>query len=223
MEGMELTDLYIESFITVLKVLSSVAVISISLGSILAVTLAYKNQFLRALVRAYLVYSRGTPVLIHVMLVYFGLPQFGINLDPITAGIVGLGINHSGYCAEIIRSGMKAVAFEQIEAAYDLGCKPLFTILQISLPQAFLISIPTLTNELISILLNTSILSAITVMEFTHVTQLAVSSTFKPFTFYFVLSIIYISMSSLFQYASSYLEIKVGVPGKSSRRNIDVP
>ncbi len=202
-------NLYMDAIIIVLSVLMWVSLLSFIFGIILSIALIHINPILKRFSALFIIYARGTPVLIHVLLIYFGFPQFGIKLSPLIAGVVALTINHSAYCAEIVRGGMQTIPFDQIEAASDLGCKSSAVIWKILLPQAIPSSLPALTNEIISILRNTSILSAITVVELTHVTQLAISSTFQPFLFYFILSSIYILLSFIIQAIFKVIEKRI--------------
>jgi len=145
----------------------------------------------------YLWFIRGTPVLTQIFLIYFGLPQIGIRLDPFTAGVVALGVNGGAYVAEIIRGGLLAIPKGQRESALALGMSYAQTMRQIILPQVIRVIIPPITNDAATTLKNTSLLSTITIMELMLQTQVVISSTFRPFEFYILVSLIYLAMTTV--------------------------
>ena len=130
-------------------------------------------------------------------LIYFGLPQIGIRLDPFTAGVVALGVNGGAYVAEIIRGGLLAIPKGQRESALALGMSYAQTMRQIILPQVIRVIIPPITNDAATTLKNTSLLSTITIMELMLQTQVVISSTFRPFEFYILVSLIYLAMTTV--------------------------
>lgn len=154
----------------------------------------------------YIWFIRGTPTLIQVFLIYFGLPQIGIRLSPFTAGVLALGINSGAYVAEIIRGGLSAIHPGQRESALALGFSPAETMRTIILPQVFRIILPSITNEAISTLKNTSLLSTITVVELTLYAQTLIASTFRPFEFYIAVALIYLALTSILTFVASWLE-----------------
>lgn len=156
--------------------------------------------------RFYIWFIRGTPTLIQVYLVYFALPQFGIQMSPFTAGVLALGINSGAYVAEIFRSGLNAIPKGQMESAKALGMTYFQAMHRIILPQVIRIILPAITNEGISMLKNTSLLSTITVVELTLQTQIIIARTFRPFEFYIVASILYLVMTTVLSYFSDKLE-----------------
>lgn len=174
----------------------------------LAAALAQRSHLypVRALAAFYIWFIRGTPALIQIFIVYFGLPQLGIRLSPLTAGILALGINSGAYVAEIIRSGLSAIPRGQTESSLALGFSPAQTMRTIILPQVFRIIVPSMTNEAISILKNTSLLSTITVVELTLYAQTLISATFRPFDFYIAVAVIYLALTSVLTRLAAWLE-----------------
>jgi len=128
-------------------------------------------------------FVRGTPLLTQIFLIYFGLPQIGIDLDPFGAGVVALGVNGGAYVAEIIRGGLLSIPKGQSESATALGMTYFQLMRGIVLPQVIRVIIPPITNDAATTLKNTSLLSTITIMELALQTQVIVSSTFRPFNF----------------------------------------
>ena len=151
-------------------------------------------------------FVRGTPLLTQIFLIYFGLPQIGIDLDPFGAGVVALGVNGGAYVAEIIRGGLLSIPKGQSESATALGMTYFQLMRGIVLPQVIRVIIPPITNDAATTLKNTSLLSTITIMELMLQTQVIVSSTFRPFEFYILVSIIYLLLTSVFMVALRWVE-----------------
>jgi His/Glu/Gln/Arg/opine family amino acid ABC transporter permease subunit len=154
----------------------------------------------------YIWFIRGTPALIQIFIVYFGLPQFGIRLSPFVAGVVALGFNGGAYVAEIIRSGLSAIPKGQMESSLALGMSRFDAMFRIILPQVVRIILPAVTNEAISTLKNTSLLSTITVVELTLYAQTIIATTFRPFEFYIATAVIYLVLTTLLTQVSGWME-----------------
>jgi His/Glu/Gln/Arg/opine family amino acid ABC transporter permease subunit len=149
---------------------------------------------------------RGTPALVQVFVVYFGLPQLGINMSPLVAGVITLGLNSGAYVAEIIRGGLMAIPKGQYESPIALGLSHFQSMRRIILPQVSRIILPSLTNEAISTLKNTSLLSSITVVELTFHAQIVIARTFQPFHFYIMAAVFYLAMTTVLTQLSAFLE-----------------
>jgi len=141
-----------------------------------------------------------------VFIVYFGFPQLGVKLSPFVAGTLALGISSGAYVAETIRSGLVAIPKGQMESSLALGMSRTDAMCRIILPQVFRIILPSLTNEAISALKNTSLLSTISVVELTLYTQLVIASTFRPFDFYIASAFLYLVMTTILSKISAWLE-----------------
>lgn len=174
----------------------------------LAAALAQRSKFksVRAAAAFYIWFIRGTPTLIQVFIIYFGLPQLGVHLSPFAAGVIALGVNSGAYVAEIMRGGLTAIPRGQTESALALGFGPGETMRTIILPQVFRIVLPAITNEAISTLKNTSLLSTITVVELTLYAQTLIAATFKPFEFYIAVAVIYLVLTTVLTILASWLE-----------------
>ena len=201
---------------------TTVLVVELALASILvswacgfAAALAQESPS-RALdrsARLYIWFVRGTPTLIQIFIVYFGLPQLGLRLSPYVAGVLALGINSGAFVAEIIRSGLNAVPKHQRESARALGMRWPLEMRLVVLPQVVRITLPALTNEAITLLKNTSLLSTITVMELTLFSQMAIARTFRPFEFYIAAALIYLVLTTVLAAGASAL----GRPSRAGR------
>lgn len=154
----------------------------------------------------YVWFTRGTPAMIQIFAVYFGLPQFGLGMSPFLAGVITLGLNSGAYVAEIIRGGLMAIPQGQYESPVALGLSRAQAMRRIILPQVARIILPSITNEAVATLKNTSLLSAITVVELTFHAQIVIARTFQPFHFYILAALIYLVLTTLLTRLSTYLE-----------------
>ncbi len=161
---------------------------------------------LRALAAAYIYVIRGTPLLIQLFLIYFGLPSLGLNLPAFTAGIIGLTINSSGYVGEIVRGGIEAVPKGQWEASKVLGLSYIHTMRYIILPQAIRNMLPAIGNEFVTLIKESSLLSTLAITELTMVGQQVRSVTYASFETFIVVGIIYLVMTSITSFALQYIE-----------------
>lgn len=188
--------------------LITIATIALSWVFGLLAVLGKRSDFmlLRAIASFYVWFIRGTPALIQVFIIYFGLPQIGLNPSPFLAGVIALGLNSGAYVAEIIRSGLLAIPKGQFESSQALGMSHPETMVRIVLPQVFRIILPPLTNEAIAALKNTSLLSTITVVDLTLYAQTIISTTFRPFQFFIATAVIYLVMTTLLTQLSSWME-----------------
>jgi polar amino acid transport system permease protein len=138
---------------------------------------------------------RGLPIIVQLFYIYFVLPDFGIQLSAMQAGVIGLGIAYSAYQAENFRAGIQAIDHGQIEAAESIGMRGLMIMRRMVLPQAFRIALPPYGNTLVMMLKDSSLVSTITVAEMTRQGQLIASSTFENMTVYTLVALLYLSMS----------------------------
>lgn len=164
------------------------------------------NRLVSAPADFYVWFIRGTPSLIQIFIIYFGLPQIGIRMSPFVAGVVALGLCSGAYVAEVVRAGLMAIPKGQWESARAIGMAPALMMRRIILPQVIRIIVPPLTNEAINTLKNTSLLSAITVMELTLFTQMAIAATFRPFDFYIMAALLYLVMTTLLSRFATWFE-----------------
>jgi His/Glu/Gln/Arg/opine family amino acid ABC transporter permease subunit len=172
-----------------------VAAISLALGLILAIpagiVLNSPPSLLHHLVRLLVDFVRGTPVLIQLFFVYFGAPQMGIKLSPVTSAIITLTINASAYMAEVIRSGLMAIEPGQRAAGAALGLNRVQTFRWVVWPQAFRIAMPPLVNSSVALLKDTALISVIAVAEVIREAQSIISVTYDPMRFYFIVALMF--------------------------------
>ncbi len=143
--------------------------LAILFGLILALVYLYAPQPLAWLSRAYVELFRGTPLLIQLYLIFYGLPNLGIRLSPLTAAIIGLGLNYAAYEAENYRAGIQSIPRGQMEAALSLGMSRAQSLRYVIVPQAMRLVIPPVTNAFIALFKDSSIVSVITMVELTKV------------------------------------------------------
>ena len=143
--------------------------VAVLLGLALALLALYGPRPLPWLARAYVEVFRGTPLLIQLYLIFYGLPSIGIRLSPLVAAVVGLGLNYAAYEAENYRAGIQSIPRGQMEAALSLGMTRAQALRHIIVPQAMRLVIPPVTNDFIALFKDSSIVSVITMVELTKV------------------------------------------------------
>jgi polar amino acid transport system permease protein len=186
-------------------------VLSIFGGIPMAMAVLSRHAPLRKPV-AFLVWLlRGTPLLLQLYMIYFGLPKIGVYLTPITSGILGLSLHYSVYNADVIRAGIVSIEVGQHEAARSLGLSKLQTMRKIILPQALRNVTPALGNNFIALLKESALVSIITVPELTLSAQLGISETFRPFEFYFAAGAIYYAINSVLELCLKRVEMKTAM------------
>lgn len=152
------------------------------------------NVLLRGIGSLYVEVIRGTPLLLQLVYIYYVLPSFGINLDPLLAAIVGLTLNYTAYMSEVYRGGILAVPKSQWEAAATVGMTKARAFHRIVLPQALRIVTPALGNYFISLFKDTALASVVTVQELTFTGQIISARSYQYFTIYTVTGILYLAV-----------------------------
>ncbi len=201
-------NLLLGSLWTIAIVLAS-AVISFFGGILLAVIALYAPAIVRYPFRAFSFLFMGTPLLLQLFLIYFGLIQIGIDLPAFVAGIIGLGLHYAVYNSDIIQSGILAVDKGQHEGSRTLGLSRWQTIRKIIVPQAVRVVIPPIGNNMIALLKDSALVSVIGVTELTLTSQLAISNTFRPFEFYLAAAACYYVINLAFEFALRRIERSV--------------
>ena len=170
-----------------------------ALGFVMAILLAFLRTAgarpIRMAIAAYVELIRNTPFLIQLFIIYFSLPAVGIRLDAITAALLGMSLNFSGYATEIVRSGIEAVPRSQIDAGHSLGFTRLQIFRHVIAFPALRAVYPALASQFVLLMLGSSIVSAIAAEELTAVTNTLQSMTFRAFEFYFVATGLYLLMA----------------------------
>ena len=193
-------------------------IISFSLALVIAVVAAlvqFANiQGLKQIARFYIWIFRGTPLLVQLFVVFFGLSRVGIVLDPFPAAVIVFSLNEGAYCAETIRAALESVPKGQLEAGLCAGLSYLQTILRDVLPQAMRTAFPPLSNSLISMVKDTSLAANITVTEMFMVTQRIVARTYEPLLLYLEVGLIYLIFSTVLTKLQAVGEKKLGSYGQ---------
>ena len=181
-------------------------------GTLIAIARLSQSAPLRWLTRAYVDFFRGTPLLVQIFMIYFGLPAlfqgvgFSFNLDRFPAAVVALSLNSSAYLAEIIRGGIQSIETGQWEASESLGMGSIQTLRYIIFPQAFRRMLPPLGNEFITLLKDTSLVAVIGFEELFRRGQLIVATNYRAFEIYAAVALIYLVLTLLSSKVFSFLE-----------------
>lgn len=177
------------------------------IGLVMALFRLSKSKILYWIAKLFIDAIRGTPILVQLYFIYFGLTSFKwISMEPITAGIIAISINAAAYIAEIIRAGIQSVDKGQAEASRSLGFTAKQTMRYIILPQALRRMLPTFANQAIISLKDTSLLSAIGIAELTQQTEIAVAKTYDVFTLWLAAGVMYFILIYLLTLLSNYIE-----------------
>ena len=196
-----LADSFSRILIPGLTMTIPLTVISFALAMVIAVAVALVQfahvRVLTPLARFYIWVIRGTPLLVQLFVVFYGLPDVGIILEPFTAAVIVFSINEGAYCAETMRAALESVPAGQIEAGYCEGMSYLQIMRRIVLPQAFRTAFPPLSNSLIAMVKDTSLASNITVMEMFMATQRIAARTYEMLPLYCEVGLIYLLFSTV--------------------------
>ena len=169
--------------------------LALVLGLIAALGRLSRHWLPRAIAGFYIEVIRGTPLLVQLFIVYYGLPTYGIRLDPFTAGFLTLGVHYGAYLSEVYRAGILSVDRGQWEAAASIGMKRNLMMSQIVLPQAIRTILPPIGNYFISMLKDSALVATISVVELLRTGQLRVAVTFRAMDIYLMVAAIYLAMS----------------------------
>ena len=218
-----LVGILIDSFpnilINGLTVTLPLTIISFALALVIALITALvqtaKIPVLRQLARFYVWVIRGTPVLVQLFVVFYGLPSLGVLIDPFPAAVACFAINEGAYCAETIRAALESVPAGQMEAGYCVGMTYLQTMRRIVLPQALRTAFPPLFNSLISLLKDTSLAANITVTEMFMAPQRIVARTYESLPLYLEVAFIYLMFSTILTQVQRWGEKKLNAKGFS--------
>ena len=197
--------------LTTAKICSLAMLLGVVLGGLLGLASLSRLAAVRFAVRAYVDFIRGTPLLIQIFLVYFALPVIGLNLPEFWAGVLALGLNAAGFIAEIVRSGVGAVERGQTEAARAIGMRHRQILWYILLPQSLRTVVPPTTNELITLVKGSALLSVISVYELTRAGQAIIAVHFAPLEIFLLIALFYYVTISVLAWLSRWLERRLPV------------
>ncbi|MFJ2542706.1 amino acid ABC transporter permease [Microbacterium sp. NPDC087589] len=186
------------------------ALISFALGLVLAVGAALMrisvNPVLSGIARFYISVIRGTPMIVQLFVIFYGLGSIGLKLDPWTSAIIALSLNVGGYGAEVVRAAILSVPKGQWEAAYTVGMNRTRTLTRVILPQAARVSVPPLSNTFISLVKDTSLASLILVTELFKVAQQIAAATLEFMVVYLAAALVYWVICLVLSFGQSALE-----------------
>ena len=190
-------------------------VIAFSLAMVIAVAAALvqfaRIKVLRQLCRLYIWVFRGTPLLVQLFVVFYGMPRVGIVIEPFPAAVIVFSLNEGAYCAEIIRAALESVPPGQLEAGYCAGLSYLQTMRRIILPQAMRTAFPSLSNSLIAMVKDTSLAANITVVEMFKATEQINARVYEPLALYIEVGLIYLMFSTALTKLQSMGEKRLNV------------
>jgi cystine transport system permease protein len=164
---------------------------------------------LRWLAFAYVSVFRGTPLLIQILMIYFGLPNYGIVIDPVMASLLALSLFAAAYLSEDFRAGINAIDRGQWEAGWSMGMSYPRILMRIILPQALRIAIPPVGSRLVALMKDTSLASTITVVELTRVADQVGATTFRYMDIFLIVGAIYWGINQILTIAQTILETRL--------------
>lgn len=187
-------------------------VLGLILGFSVAVVRVTKVPVVSQIAAVYVSAFRGTPLLVQIFVLYYGLPSIGIEFTPVTAGILALTLNVAAYLSESMRGAILGIDKGQWEAGLSVGLTWGQTLWNIITPQALRLAVPSLSNSLISLIKDTSLISVITVTELMLATKEVIAETFQPLPLYLAAAGIYWLLSALFERVQKALENRLTAP-----------
>jgi polar amino acid transport system permease protein len=199
----------LQGTLVTLEISACAMVLGTVIGVVMGLIIVSDLKVLKAVVRAYVYFIRGTPALVQLFLVYFALPRIGLELSSFMSGVVALAFNSAGFIAEIVRAGLQSIDAGQNEAALSIGMTERQSILFILLPQSLRRITPPMTNELITLVKTSSLLSVISVFELTRTAQVIIAAKFVPFELYFALAVFYLVIIGALSRFSEYVEARL--------------
>ena len=207
---MDLLERSLPQLVEGLRITLFLGLTSFALGATLGLALALARisayRPLRLLAVAYVSVFRGTPLLVQILLIYFGLPQLGIIIEAIPSAVLALSLNAAAYLSENFRAGILGVEKGQREAASSLGMGYAQSLRRIILPQAVRIALPGVGNRFIALMKDTSLASVVTVVELTRVAERVGSATFQYMEMFIIVAVIYWGVNTTLSVGQEALE-----------------
>lgn len=189
------------------------AFLAVAVGLVVCLARLSPSALLNRPARFYIEAIRGTPLLLQLFYLYYGLPEMGIVINGFVAGVLGLTLNFGAYLAELFRSGIQSVDAGQYEAARALGLRKFDRLRRIVLPQALRTVFPALGNYALVLIKETSLVAVISVYELMRAGEMLAGATFQALTVYTLVGVIYFAMCSVLSWLFRRSEKKLTVPG----------
>ncbi|HWR62454.1 MAG TPA: amino acid ABC transporter permease [Clostridia bacterium] len=184
--------------------------IGVAIAFIVAIVRVMEIKPLDGMVRFYVWIIRGTPLLVQLFIIFYGLPSIGVTLDALVSAVIGFSLSVGAYSSEVIRAAILSVPKGQWEAAHALGMSKAQTLKHVILPQAIKVAIPPLSNSFISLVKDTSLAATITVSEMFQVAQQITARTYEPLWLYTEAALIYLIFCSGLTVLQSKMEVRFG-------------
>lgn len=182
----------------------------VTIAFVVAIVRALNIKSFAVIARFYVWIIRGTPLLVQLFIIFYGLPSIGVTLDALISAIIGFSLSVGAYSSEIIRAAIQSVSKGQWEAAHALGMSRIQALRHIILPQALKVAIPSLSNSFISLVKDTSLAAAITVSEMFQTAQQITARTYEPLWLYTEAAAIYLIFCSALTLLQSKMEKRFG-------------
>lgn len=216
-QALFLTDVLLPAlwngFLVTLQLIVAAAPFGVLIGAAVAVGRVYGSRPVQYLARAYVAFFKGTPLLLLLFILYFGLPSIGISLTPFVAAVLGFIFCNSAYDSEYIRGAIKSIKEGQFTAGLALGMGRWQVIQHVILPQAMRRAIPGLVNEFVYLIKYSSLAYMITVVELTGAGKMIATRYFTYNETFFVVGLVYLALVTVTTLGASLLERRVAVPG----------
>jgi polar amino acid transport system permease protein len=213
----ELIDLYGPRFlsgaIVTLQVTIVGVAIGVAIGLLLALARLYGPRAVATAVGGYIEVFRGTPLLVQVFIIYYGLPAYGISLDGMIAAFVALGMNSGAYQAEYFRGAIRSIDPGQAIAARSIGMTQLQALRYVVLPQAARVVLPAWSNEVIGVMKASAVVFIIAVPDLMGQAKIIFGRTFNPIEAYAIVSVVYLVMIAIGVFLLSRVERRLRIPG----------
>ena len=217
MDWLRLFQRFLPDFIKGAGVTIELTVVGLAIGFVLGLLLAlaraYGLRWLKAFAIGYIELFRGTPLLVQLFLIYYGLPSLGLTLSQTLSAYLALGLNSAAYQAEYFRGSIQAIGASQMTAGRSIGLSRWKTIWYVILPQALRLMIPSWSNEPISLLKTTAVVFLIAVQDLMAKAKRAATVTYDPIGSYLAVAVVYLVMVFILNWGLKYLERKTRIPG----------
>lgn len=199
-------------------------ILGVTLGIIVAIGRLSKFWLTKALSSVYVAFIRGTPMIVQIFIVHYGLAELGLKLPAMASGIIALSLNSGAYMGEVFRGGIQSIDMGQTQAGLSVGLSPVQVFRYIVFPQAFRRVIPSMGNEMVTLTKDSSLVNFIGIAELTYKATLAAARTYEYFTMYIGIAIVYFAITFVLSQLLASLERRMGPddsnsqPGKGLRR-----
>ncbi|MBN1970646.1 MAG: amino acid ABC transporter permease [Candidatus Delongbacteria bacterium] len=203
----------LDGLVVTIKLTIISAIVGFIIGVPLVLGTLYGGFFFKNISKLYITLIRGTPLLVQLFFIYYGLPAIGFNMTPYSAALLGFVLNSAAYQAEYMKGGFLAITTEQMEASFSIGLSKWQSIRYVIFPQAFRFSIPSLSNEIIYLIKYTSIAYIIQVEELFAQAKFFASDTYYYLEIFITIGIVYLLMIYIITMLTNILEKKLYIPG----------